>query len=234
MTEIRDGAAAESSAAAATTSESAATELAPPTARLGATLFNVAWMSILLGLVLEALLLILAAAFKNAQSAGPVIADLVQKVSWSSLVCVGLGVGTAAAKVRPVVMGLLGLLSAPLAFGAARTLHKSAQQALSISGAAGGGPSPWTLALIKAAEYAFFGLIIGWIARKHWGGLRAHLGVGFATGLIFGGAIVGLMARSAATPLSTYALCSRGINELIFPMGCAVVLFAAQALAQRK
>jgi len=44
-------------------------------------------------------------------------ADLVKNVSWSVFVCVGLAVGTAVTQSRVPVMGFLGLISAPLAFG---------------------------------------------------------------------------------------------------------------------
>ncbi len=45
---------------------------------------------------MEGLLLLLATGLGKAPALKPVVADLVQKVSWSALVCVGIAVGTAA------------------------------------------------------------------------------------------------------------------------------------------
>ena len=106
-----------------------------PTSNFGATLLRVAWLAIILGLVME-LLLLLASALGGGLGLGSLVANLVENVSWSVLVCASLGVGTAVANARMPVMGFLGLLSAPLAFGASRALHKSALEAL---GATGGG-----------------------------------------------------------------------------------------------
>src|SRR5262245_6922896 len=77
-------------------------------------LLRVAWMSILLGLGVELLLVIIAAIFGAMTGAAPLIADAIQKVTWSVLVCSGIALGTAASKsARAATMGLLGLLSAP-------------------------------------------------------------------------------------------------------------------------
>src|SRR5215212_12130576 len=87
------------------------------TPALGSTLLRVAWLAILLGLVME-LLLVLAPSFGGGMGGlGPFVADLVKHVSWSVFVCVGLAVGTAVIQSRVPVMGFLGLISAPLAFG---------------------------------------------------------------------------------------------------------------------
>ena len=112
------------------------------------TLLRVAWLSILLGIGMEALLLVLSVGFGNAPQLKPIVADLVQKISWSFLVCAGLALGTAASTVRAPAMGLLGLMSAPAAFHIARILHKSVAEALAIAGPAGGAASPLPLAMI--------------------------------------------------------------------------------------
>lgn len=196
-------------------------------------LLRVAWLSILLGLLIEALVL-LVAALTAFQSIKPFIADLVQKISWSSLVCVGLAVGTASAKgvKRMAAMGLLGLLSAPLAFTVARTLHRGAAQALSLNS---GTPTsfPYLIAGMKALEYGCLGILVAWIATKVWGGLRAHALTGLGVGAVFGSLILVLMVRGAVRPLSTGELLGRGVSEIVFPVGCAVVLYAADALGKR-
>ena len=119
-----------------------------PTSNLGATLLRVAWLAIILGLVME-LLLLLASAFGGGLGLGPFVAGLVQNVSWSVFVCVGLGVGTAVVNARMPVMGFLGLLSAPLAFEASRVLHKSVLEALAVTG---GGATTFPLCWLPSSK----------------------------------------------------------------------------------
>ena len=118
-----------------------------------AKILKVAWLSVGLGLVMEAALLIAAAGFGKVPGLKPIVADIVQKISWSFIVCVGLASGTAASKSREAAMGLMGLFAAPAGFHVARVLHKSALQALNLAGSmAGGVPGPLVLALLKALE----------------------------------------------------------------------------------
>src|SRR5918995_2567052 len=79
---------------------------------LGSTLFRVAWLAILLGFAMEALLLLFTAGFEILPGLGPMVAELIGKVSWSAIVCAGLALGTAVSKARAPFMGLLGFLFA--------------------------------------------------------------------------------------------------------------------------
>lgn len=195
---------------------------------------RVAWLSIGLGIVLEVLLLVLAAySGTGGTTPKPFISDLAQKVSWSFIVCVGLALGTAAGKLRSGLMGALGLVSAPLAFTVAGSLHKGVNQALGVAAAAGGA-SPFLIAALKAAEYGVLGATLGAITKREGGaGLGAHVGTGAAIGLTFGVAIVVVLARAAAKPMGPVDLAARGINEVLFPVGCSLVLYAAEAMGRR-
>ncbi len=197
-----------------------------------AKLLKVAWWAILLGLGMELILVAVAAGAGKMPALKPVVADLVQKVSWSFIVCMGLAVGTAAAKSRGTVMGLAGLAAAPVAFHVARMLHKSAVQTLAIAGPASSAPSVATLALIKAVEYAWLGAAIAWLSKRG-SGVNAHLILGLVTGAACATVIMGLGAASGAQ-MPVVALVTRTVNELLFPAGCALVLFAAERLGQRK
>jgi hypothetical protein len=42
------------------------------------------------------------------------------------------------------------------------------------------------------------------------------------------------MVQSALTPLATSALLARGVNELLFPVGCALVVFIAEILRTHR
>ena len=139
---------------------------------LGPRSLRVAWLAILLGMAMEAILLLLSAGLGDLLGLGSIVADLAQNVSWSVLVCLGLSVGTAVRSARVPVMGILGFLAAPAAFEISRVVHKGAIQALAISGSAGDDLSPFLLALIKGLEYGCLGLALGWVSQRPWGGRR--------------------------------------------------------------
>jgi hypothetical protein len=200
---------------------------------LGSALFRVAWLAILLGFAMEALLLLFAAGFGSLPGLKPIAADLVRQVSWSTIVCVGLALGTAVSKARAPLMGILGLLAAPLAFTVSRSIHQGAVKTLEIAGSGADAPPVLLLAVLKAVEYACLGLAIGWIGRRAWGGLSAHVATGLVLGLVFGSTIVALTYQMSPEPPATAALVSRGVNEILFPVGCSLVLFAATAMGQR-
>jgi hypothetical protein len=199
----------------------------------GSTLFRAAWLAILLGFAMEALLLLFTAGFGIFAGLKPVAADLVRQVSWSTIVCVGLALGTAVSKARAPLMGVLGLLAAPAAFTVSRSLHQGAVKTLEIAGSGVDAPPVLVLAVLKAVEYACLGLAIGWIGRRAWGGLSAHVATGLLVGLVFGGTIVALTYQMSPEPLATTALVSRGANEILFPVGCSLVLFAATAMGEQ-
>lgn len=196
------------------------------------TILTGAWLAVALGFAIEGLILGSVAISGGMLAAKPFTADLVQKVSWSFIVCVALAVARTASKSTGIVMGLAGLLAAPAAFAIARGLHKGASQALGLVAAAAPGPSPLTVAGIKGLQYAVLGLAIGWIAKQAWGGVAAHAGVGFACGLLFGGPLLALTFQ-AMPQLSASTVVARSVNELFFPVGCALVLYASDTLGKR-
>ena len=202
----------------------------PTSSDLGRTLLRVAWLAIALGLAMEALLLLLGSRFGELLGAKAIVADLAKNLSWSLFVCTGLAVGTAASQARAPAMGLMGLLAAPVAFEVSRVVHKGTLEALDISGS--GDTSPVLVAVIKGFEYGCLGLAVGWLGRRPWGGAAAHAAAGLAVGLVFGGAIVLLTVPSGAQ-MSVADLVSRGVNEVLFPLGCSLVLYASVNLGER-
>lgn len=216
-------------------------EIEPPAAAikpdLGRTLLHVAWMAILLGLIVEGLILIVAASFGSVIAGRPVLADLVQKVSWSVIVCIGLALARGAtrllaATMQAVAVGMMGLLTAPLAFAIARSLHEGVQEALFIKVFQGGGGSPFMLALIKGIEYGCLGALLAWVGGKVWGKALAHAGAGFIIGTVFGAILIGAMAWGSKSPMTLGALISRAINEIINPVGCSLTLYSAEILGR--
>ena len=194
-----------------------------------ATLLRVAWLAIVLGLLLQLALLLVAAGFGKGISPGPVLAETLKTVSWSLLVCVGVALGRVAAKGRLPLEGVTGLLAAPLALTAANAVQKGVAEAVDAAGVPAGPPPLWVLA-IKAAEYGCLGLALEWVGRRAWHSALGHLAVGLLTGVVFGGLFLAVVVQSAPTPLSTPSLLARGLNELLFPVGCALVVFIAEVL----
>jgi hypothetical protein len=212
-----------------TASPNASAPAAPPA--LGATLLRVAWLSVLLGLAMEGILLLLGSGLGEALGAGTIAADLARNVSWAVFVCVGLAIGTTVAKSQLPLIGLTGLLAAPTAFEVSRVVHKGVGEALSAPADAST-TSALLIAFVKALEYGFLGIAVGWLAERAWAGAAAYAAAGLVAGLIFGGTIVSLrVAASGALP--AVAIVTQAFNEILFPVGCALVLFAAGAVAKR-
>ncbi len=196
------------------------------------TLFKGAWLAVALGFAIEGLVLGSVALAGGAPAAKPLTADLVQAVSWSFIVCVALALARTASKASGILMGVSGLLAAPAGFAIARGLHKGAAQALGLAAAAAPGPPALAVAGIKGLEYAALGLALAWIAKQAWGGVAAHAGAGLAAGLLFGGPLLALALH--ALPEATAAtIVARAVNELTFPVGCALVLYASDTLGKR-
>ena len=198
----------------------------------GAMLLRVAWLAILLGLGMEVLLLVLGGAVGDVLGVGPIVADFVRNITWSVFVCVGLAVGTAVAKARVPLMGFLGLFSAPLAFEASRVFHKGTLEALAVSVPGGEAVSPVLVAVVKGLEYGCLGLLVGWVSQRPWGGAAAHAAAGLLVGLVFGSVEIALASTVAPLP-PVPDLLVEGVNEVLFPVGCALVLFSANALGKK-
>jgi hypothetical protein len=205
---------------------------APPGTTPWPQILRVAWLSIALGLLLELVLVVYALASGQAGRPQPFLTDLVQKVSWGFIVCVGVAFGTTAAKAPEAKAGLLGLVSAPLGFLVARSLHKALSEALGVVGAVAG-VSPFLIGGLKGVQYGLFGAVLAWLGQQTWGRLGAHLGAGLAFGVTFGLTLLLMMEIGAPSPTPPVGLISRGLNELIFPVGCAAVVYASSVLGKR-
>ena len=194
---------------------------------------RVAWLSICLGLTLEVVLLVLAAFTNTAgDTPKPFISDLANKISWSFIVCVGLAFGTTAGKAREGIMGLLGLISAPAGFTAARALHKAVNGALGVAGKTMAPNLVLLVGGLKGLQYALFGIVLAWISKRAFG-LKAYVAAGLAFGLTFGLAIVTATVRASAAEVPAVDIAARCVNEVLFPVGCALILYASAALSKR-
>ena len=136
---------------------------------------------------------------------------------------------------RVAAMGLMGLLSAPLAIAIARFLHHGMRRAIfgleATAGTVGG--FPLFLAVLRGAEFGLLGAVIGWVGQQRWGGPGAYALTGFVTGILFGGVVLVLRSLAGGAPLSMAGVLSWFVNEIIFPTGCALILFSAGKLGQQ-
>ena len=182
-------------------------------------LIRVAWMAIALGVLMEVLVLLSGGA-KNA-----ILRDTLSKVTWSSIVCFGVAAGASAStKLKTSAMGVAGLFAAPAAFITARVVHK----AFTVAAASGAGDKTGVvllLAAMKAAEYAAFGMITGWLA-----GERFYRGWHYAIAGAFTGLYFGVLIATVTTAGSGASRVPMIVNEVLFPVGCALVLFASRLL----
>ncbi|HTM08040.1 MAG TPA: hypothetical protein VL754_06605 [Verrucomicrobiae bacterium] len=195
------------------------------------TILNVAWLAVLLGIAVEVILIAIHSFFNSMPGVNALVADLVGKMSWSVIVCVGLAFGKAASKNQPAATGMAGLLAAPVAFTVARTVQKSVSYALGLAVAASAA-SPFVLGTLKGLEYAALGILLTWIGKQR-AGIAAHIGVGFVVGAVFGAALIALLAHYAAATPPPHALVTQGVNELLFPVGCSLAIFAAETLGKQ-
>ena len=197
--------------------------------QLAKTLLHVAWLSIVLGLALELILLAIAANANKLPGIEPFIASLVQKISWSGIVCTGLAFGKAASNANPNWMAFAGLLSAPTALAVARAMHKSTAHALKVAEAGVAAAFPFFIAGLKGLEYAVLGLLLGWIGKRAGSGFFAYTGIGLLIGSVFGTTIAAM-----ATPggFETAKIIPPLVNEVLFPVGCSLAIYAADVIGK--
>jgi hypothetical protein len=208
------------------TSDSPASSVAAqPRTDIRHTLTRVAWWSILLGLLIEALLLVIR--LDILPQLQPV-AEALGRVTWSLLVCMGLGVGKLLSEDKPFWVGLAGLISAPLAFTAAQAVQRTVTELATSIEAAPITPALIAVGALRGVEYLCLGAILAILAqRKKRPGY--YLAAGLIVGLVFG-AILLLVTPAAIGSIA--ALLAWVVNELLFPMGCALVLYGAGVISK--
>lgn len=195
---------------------------------------KVVWLSVGLGLALQVLTaLALLMLSGTAPGAAAMLRDSVQKVSWSTIVCTALAVGSATARARVAWTGVLGLLAAPLAFILARLLQKGVGQVLGAHPDAIASGVFVALLAIKSVEYGLLGVALHFLNVRWRAGLVPHLAAGAVAGLVFGGlALLVILLGSQPSPNAT-RLTIFALNELVFPIGCSLTLYASGSLARR-
>lgn len=189
---------------------------------------HVCWLSILLGLAIQISLLVVSTALGRAPRLNPLLVDLAQRTAWSTIVCSSISVAMAASKMRESFIGVAGLLSASLAFKIARAVQKGVGAALGIAPTVVKGPSPLVLGIIKAIEYGCLAAILAWMVKRRARSAAAHAALGLALGALFGAIVLGYTYWTNFQLFNAADVVSRGLNEVLFPVGCSLVLFATE------
>jgi hypothetical protein len=186
-----------------------------------------AWLAVALGLIVQGLIVI--ARLLAGGTANPLafLASVGQGITWSVLVCGGVALGTVAGKARSVAMGVIGLLAGPVAWGLAKGVQKALQ---SLMGLPQDRLDGFFLLItgLKGVEYAILGAALGFMVGKPWARLPAFAGLGLATGFVFAAIVIQLTIYHGPTKMP--ALIGTGVNEIVFPVGCALVIYAVQRL----
>lgn len=158
-----------------------------------------------------------------------VLIELAQGVTWAFFVCAGVSLGTALAKVRASLGGLISAISAPLAMGIAKGTQKVMVSALDAA-AKPAILSLTTLGVLRAIEYGLLGWILASLASKEEPRPLHFALAGALIGAVFGGGITVLTIETAAAKDVALALpqaIATGLNEIVFPIGCSLVVYIA-------
>jgi hypothetical protein len=193
-----------------------------------------ALMSVALGLTIQLLIVV-----ARLLAGGPLpqlatIADAAQGVTWAILVCTGVGIGTSIMRARAQIVGLLGAVCAPVAVAAAKGsqslvasfLELADQQAVLSLG---------TISLVRAVEYAVLGYLLGTLAKRGEKRASRYLGIAALVGLVLGGGVMALTAWTAMNsglPYGAPQIAVGMVNEVLFPIGCALVIYGAQMVGR--
>ncbi|OWJ59464.1 hypothetical protein BWR60_32300 [Inquilinus limosus] len=199
----------------------------PAAGRTMRRIVSIAWLAILLGFAMQGLVLSARMSAGGQVPGARFVADLVQGITWSVLVCFGVSMGTVLIKLRAALAGILAAVCTPVAIGAAN----AGQKVMAASLGAAGQPAALPLVVIaalKAVEYGLLGWALGRMVEREVRGPAPFLLAGAATGLMFGGAITVLtwqaIAAGGAVP-ELARIVGVGVNEMLFPVGCALVIF---------
>lgn len=195
---------------------------------------TVAWLAIALGLTVQ-ILVLAAQLVGGATFSGPrFLAAVTQGVSWSVIVCIGIAAGTILMRASVTFAGVIGFVCAPVALGVARGTQRGVSELLGLP-AEGITTTLVAVAALKALQYGFLGLMLARLVQHGTERLRPYVVLGVATAATFGGVIVvvtAMIARSAGTPVTTSGLAGLMVNELVFPLGCVLVVFTVQTVAR--
>lgn len=158
------------------------------------------------------------------------LADLAQGITWSALICVGVGIGASIGKHRSALAGVLAALCAPLAIALAKAAQRVVASLIDFTV----NPAILSLATIgtlRALQYGILGWLLAWLVQR--GEVRPlpYVGSGAAVGVAIGGPILFISAGVAERSGVAFAapqMVGSFVNDILFPIGCASVIYVGQ------
>jgi hypothetical protein len=190
----------------------------------------IALLAVGLGFVMQALVILARLLGGGAFPGITLIADLVQTVTWSVIVCAGVAIGVSVSKARKALAGLMGLLFAPLALAVA----KASQRAMLALIGAIEQPAALSLAtvgVVRALEYGLLAWLLAILTEKEIVRPGPYLATGAAIGLSFGSVLFWLTWRASLVDGAEIALpqiLGMLVNEIGAPAGCALLIYIGQ------
>jgi hypothetical protein len=183
-----------------------------------------AWMSIVLGVLVECVVLVTRAAAGAPAVMAQTVAEFAGSVTWAVIVCTGISLGSAAARHRERMMGFMGFLCAPLAWALAKGVQHGTLTLLDATPDKLGS-AVVQVGLLKTIEYTLLALAVAGLMRRQNATLSRCFLVGFGIGLVFGTAIVGVNVWHApGRMMAIPRLLGLALNEIVFPIGCVTVV----------
>jgi len=194
----------------------------------------IALLAIVLGFLMQGLILA-AKLLTGATFPGILLlVDIAQGVTWSFLVCLGVGIGTTILKARAELAGFLAALFAPISLA----LAKSSQKVMATLVGAAEQPAILSLATIstlRAVEYGILAWLLAKLTQRDIAPAAPYLGTGTGIGIVFGLPITWLTYNAAITNgagLSTPQIATTLINEVAFPIGCSALIYIGQLVGR--
>jgi hypothetical protein len=203
-----------------------------------AIVLRAAWLSVVLGIVIEIGVLSVLLTSGNAGGIRIEIANAAERVSWPVLICVAIvfaqasGRAIASASTLPLTMGGAGFLAAPLTVAFTKVLQKGMTTVLGATSTSVDLQILMVIGVVRALEYASLAGTVAVLQRRsRFNAWRCAL-VGIIVGVIFGGiALMLTVGRRDDPRFSQYLAAS--VNEIILPMGCALILYGSKIMAGR-
>lgn len=190
----------------------------------------IAVLGVLLGFVMQALVIAARLLGGGAFPGLTVVADLVQTVTWSVLVCTGVAIGVSVGKARKALAGIIAFFLAPLSLVVAKAGQKAM---LSIIGALEQPAvlSLATIGLVRAFEYGLLAWLLTRLTERDIVRPVLYIAIGAVIGLSFGAVLFWLSytaALAAGSQMTTPQILGLLVNEVGSPAGCAFLIYIGQ------
>ncbi|WP_018160738.1 hypothetical protein [Smaragdicoccus niigatensis] len=184
-------------------------------------------LAIVLGLAIQLAMMVTGAI--GADSVDNVLSETVGNVSWSVIVCFGVTAGTTIRKSTAPVAAVIAFVCAPIALGVAKGAQRGVNELSGVE------PEAMTsslllIAAVKAVQYGFLGFMLNRLSGRGVDRLLTFMAVGAGAGVTFG--LLNVLIRSMTTSLAWSDFAPIAVNELLFPLGCAIAVYVASAAAK--